>query len=250
MFLGKKGPTRHLKRHNSPKFWPIHRKEKKWTVRTQPGPHSLRTSVPVQIVLRDILKFASTGREAKILVKKGKFIVDKKTRLDHRYPVGIMDVVSLPDANQHFRMLPDKGGKLTLFPIEEEETNFKLLKITKKTTVKKGLTQLQLHDGRNILLPLDAENYKVGDVLKIKIPDADIIEHIPLDTGVQVIITGGRSQGRRGNLIGVGTEPGWKTTADIRTFQGDNIKTLAKYVFPVGFENPAIALPVVDLGEE
>jgi ribosomal protein S4E len=61
----------------------------------------------------------------------------------------------------------------------------------------------------------------------------------------QVIITGGRSQGAKGILIGFGSEPGWKKTATIRTPKGEDIRTLSKYVFVVGTN-----FPLIDLGEK
>jgi hypothetical protein len=45
------------------------------------------------MLLRDILKYATTGKEAKMIVKQGKVKVDGKTRFDERFPVGLMDVV-------------------------------------------------------------------------------------------------------------------------------------------------------------
>jgi ribosomal protein S4E len=58
----------------------------------------------------------------------------------------------------------------------------------------------------------------------------------------QVIVTGGRSQGAKGTLIGLGPEPGWKKTATIRTPEGDDIRTLANYLFVVGSNSPVIKL--------
>jgi len=59
---------------------------------------------------------------------------------------------------------------------------------------------------------------------------------------MQSIITGGRSQGKRGMIIGFGPEPGWKKTATIRTPEGDDIRTLAQYVFVVGQNEPILTL--------
>lgn len=240
--LGKKGPTKHLKRHQSPAFWPIHRKEATWAVRTSPGPHNYRSSIPILVVLRDQLKYASTGKEAKMLIKQGKFIVDGKPQLDERFPVGLMDVISIPQMNENYRVLPDHGGKLKLLPISEDESKFKLCQIINKKSLKNGKTQLNLHDGRNIILASTSDNYNVNDVIKVKIPEQEIIDHIDFKEMMQSIITGGRSQGKRGMIIGFGPEPGWKKTATIRTPEGDDIRTLAQYVFVVGQNEPILTL--------
>ena len=241
--MGKKGPSRHLKREMSPKFWPIHRKEKVWAVRSSPGAHSARVSTPLLVAIRDFLGLAETAKEARMVINQGKVSVDGKVRRDERFPIGLMDVLELPDADQRYRVLPEHGGRFTLHPISREEAGFKLCSIVDKTTVRGGATQLNLHDGRNILLTESGETYDVNDILKLGIPDQEIMGHIAFKPGVRVIITGGRSQGQSGILIGLGSEPGDKRTATIRTPGNEDVRTLASYVFAVGTETPLISLP-------
>ena len=245
--MGNKGPTKHLKRHMSPAFWPIHRKGGTWAVRPSSGPHSLKTSIPTKVILRDQFKYATTAREAKSLIKNGKMLIDGKVRKDDRFPVGLMDVIHIPDTKEYFRVLPDHGGKLKFLAITEEESQFKLCRIIGKTSLKAGKTQLNLHDGNNIVINTEADKYKVKDVLKIKIPEKEILDSIEFKEMQQVIITGGRSQGAQGVMIGLGTEPGWKKTAIIRTLEGVDIRTLSNYLFVVGVNEPVIKL---NAGEE
>jgi small subunit ribosomal protein S4e len=240
--MGKKGPTRHLKRHRSPAFWPIHRKANTWTIRTSSGPHSIDTSIPTTIILRDQLKYATSASEAKKLLIQKKLLVDGKPRVDTSFPVGLMDVLHIPDSGEHFRVLPDQGGKLKFLAITVDEAQFKLLRIIGKTSQKGGKTQLNLHDGSNLIISTEQDQYKVNDVLKLKIPEKEILGSIEFKEMQQVIITGGRSQGERGTLIGLGSEPGWKKTATIRTTEGDDIRTLSQYLFVVGSNEPIIKL--------
>lgn len=244
--MGNKGPTKHLKRHKSPAFWPIHRKSGTWAVRTRSGPHSLETSIPTTVILRDQLNYAVTAREAKSLIKNGKLLVDGKVRKDDKFPVGLMDVVTVPDSGENFRILPDHGGRLSFLPISKEESAFKLCRIVGKTTQRAGKTQLNLHDGTNALIPSESDQYKVGDVLKMNVPEKEIQDFIEFKEMQQVIVTGGRSQGAKGVVITIGPEPGWKKTATIRTPNGDDIKTLAKYLFVVGSNEPIIKLEEVE----
>jgi small subunit ribosomal protein S4e len=242
--LGKKGPSKHLKREMSPKFWPIHRKEHVWTVKVGSGPHAFKESMPLLIVVRDLLGYAETGKEAKKLITDGQVLVDGKPRRDERYPTGFMDVVELPDAKQLFRVLPAQGGRMKLHPIKSGEAGFKLCRIVGKTTVKGERTQLNLHDGRNVIPSDDDETpYKVNDVIQLKVPEQEVLSHVSFEEGVQAIITGGRSQGKKGFVIGFGSEPGKKQTATIRTPDGEDVRTLAQYVFAVGSNEPLISLP-------
>jgi len=231
-----------MKRQQAPTFWTIKRKENVWSINTSPGPHNFDTSIPLTILLRDMLKFATTRREAAMITKQGKIKIDGKPRLNDKFPVGLMDVISLPDAGESYRVLPAKGGRLALHQIKGEETGFKLCRIIGKTTLRNNVTQLRLHDGRTINVPNQAP-YKVNDVLKMKVPSQEIIEHISFKDQLQIVITGGRSQGETGLIIGFGDEPGWKKTVTVRTPRGEDIRTLTKYVFPIGITEPLISLP-------
>jgi small subunit ribosomal protein S4e len=242
MKMGKKGPKKHLKRHQSPPHWPIHRKGGVWTKRTKPGPHNMQTSIPTTIILRDHLNYAKSANEAKKILTKRKLHIDGKPRVKTAFPVGLMDVLHIPDSGEYFRVLPDHGGKIRFQSISQEEAQFKLYQIVGKTSQKGGKTQLNFHDGSNIVINAEQDNYKVNDVLKIKIPEKEIQDYLEFKEMQQVIITGGRSQGARGTLIGVGSEPGWKKTATIRTSDGDNIRTLVKYIFVIGSNEPIISL--------
>jgi small subunit ribosomal protein S4e len=207
----------------------------------------LKTSIPTKVILRDQFKYATTAREAKSLIKNGKMLIDGKVRKDDRFPVGLMDVVHIPDTKEYFRVLPDHGGKLKFLAITAEEAQFKLCRIIGKTSLKAGKTQLNLHDGNNVVLNTETDKYKVNDVLKIKVPEKEIQDSIEFKEMQQAIITGGKSQGEQGVLIGLGTEPGWKKTATIRTLEGNDIRTLSKYLFVVGVNEPVIKL---NAGEE
>lgn len=227
----------------SPTFWPIHRKEDVWAVRTTPGPHSLHASTPLLVVVRDFLSYAEIAKEARALIKQGKIRVDGKVRRNERLSVGLMDIVELPDADRSFRVLPEFGGRFVLHPISGEETDFKLCKIVGKTTVKGGKTQLNLHDGRNILLDDSGDAYGVNDTVKLSIPNQEITDRVEFKPGVRAIITGGKSQGEYGILMGFGSEPGQKRTATIRNQENEDVRTLAKYVFAVGTEKPMMSMP-------
>jgi small subunit ribosomal protein S4e len=240
--MGRKGPTRHLKRHQAPAFWKIHKKEKVWAKKTSPGPHTFTSAMPLTVAIRDVLKVASTAREAKMIVKQGKVKVDGKVRFDERFPIGLMDVVSLPDASVSYRVLPEKNGRWSLFQINGDEINAKLVRIIGKTTLRDGVIQLSLHDGRTIKTSAES-SFKVNDILKIKLSSQEIVDHIAFKDQLLIIVTGGRSQGETGMVIGFGDEPGWKKTATVRTPKGEDIRTLTKYVFPVGTSESLIALP-------
>ena len=199
--MGKKGKTARLKRKPAPRFWPIHRKELPWIVKPSSGSHSLENCLPLTLVLRDILGVAQTRKEGKMILAQGKVQVDGKIRRKDDFPVGLMDVISMPDANKYYRVMPSHKG-LVLNPISKEEANFKLLRVEDKTTVKKGV-QIALHDGSNMLMKVaDPKNpvevtYETFDILKITYPEKQVAPRLKTKEGNLAVITGGKNIGKQ-----------------------------------------------------
>ena len=117
----------HLKRLAAPEFWPIPKKKYTWTFAPSPGPHKKEECIPLAIIVRDILGLAETGKEAKRIIKAREILVDGRVRTDHKYPVGLLDVISIPKINKHYRVVPFKNG-LKLIEIDESEAKKKILK--------------------------------------------------------------------------------------------------------------------------
>ncbi|MBC7081568.1 MAG: 30S ribosomal protein S4e [Thermoplasmatales archaeon] len=231
----------HLKRLNAPRSWQIERKVTKWAVRPSPGPHGIEESIPLLNVIRDYLSVADTAREAKKLISARKILVDGKARIDYRFPCGLMDVVTILPLDAHYRVLIDSRGILRLVKIDEEMAKWKLCRIENKTTLRGGKTQLNLHDGRNIIVSED--KYKTGDVLKISIPKQEIIEHIPLQEGYISLITGGSHIGKIERIKKlIVTRTPLPNIVELESFS-----TIKDYVFPVGKDEPLITLPQVSI---
>ena len=186
-----------LKRYAIPGYWKIPKKANIFVVKPMPGPHASEACMPLQVVLRDILGYAQTAKEAKQIVKAEKVLVDKKVRKEPKHPVGYMDIIEFPNAKKYYRVDVNKNG-LYLDIVKETEADKKLCKITGKTTIKGGLTQLNLHDGRNIILKKDA--YSVGDSVLIHLPDQKIVKHFKFQKGEPATITSGKNRGIRGKV--------------------------------------------------
>ncbi|RLI05076.1 30S ribosomal protein S4e [Candidatus Bathyarchaeota archaeon] len=247
--MGRKGERSHLKRLASPAFWPIPRKQKVWVVKPSPGPHPVDRSIPLLIIVRDLLGLAQTEKEASIIISEGKVKVDGRIRKDKRFPVGLMDVVEILDVNKAYRVVPSTHRVFSFQPINEEEKMFKLCRIENKTTVKGGKFQLNLHDGKNILLRTEepeTNGYKTLDVIKINLQNNEIMEHFKLEKGMYAVIIGGKNIGRHGTITEIEENPYKKRrlkTVKIKGTDGMEYNTILDYVFVVGKENPVISLP-------
>lgn len=239
--MAKMGSRKHLKRYKAPRNWPISPKENVWTVKPAAGPHSIEDSLSLLVVIRDILGLADNSREAKRIINTGKVLVDGRARKDYKYPVGFMDVVQIPSSEEVYRVLPDLKGRLTLHPISKENEGFKLCKITNKTTIKEGKIQLNLHDGRNVIVE---ESFSAGDVVSLKVPDQEITDNFKFEEGALVLITGGKHIGEIGTIneinINKSSNP---NTVVVENNKKENFLTLKDYAFVIGKDKPEISLP-------
>ncbi|MEM5836690.1 MAG: 30S ribosomal protein S4e [Candidatus Aenigmatarchaeota archaeon] len=227
-----------LKRLLAPQFWKIPKKIRKWTVSPSPGPHKKFECIPLLILVRDILKLAETGKEAKSLIKKGEIWVDGKPRKDHAYPAGLMDVVSIPKLNKNYRITVSEKG-LELIEIPEEESKLKLLRIKGKRVVKKGKIQLNFHDGKNLLV--EENVYKTGDSLLVELPSLKIIQHLKLEKNVCGLVLKGKNAGKIGKVIEI-IIPRNEPRKIICEIEGKKAEVLFDYFFVVGKEAPVIKL--------
>ena len=235
--------SKHMKRLSQPRRWTLARKESLWAPKTRPGPHATTDSIPLEVAIRDVLGLASTAREARRIINQGSVLVDGAICRDPRRGVGLMDVVSIPDMEGHYRVLYDRHGRIAFVPIQAGEAGWKLARIEGKTTLPKGRTQLNLHDGRNLVIKEDP--YKVGDVLRLKVPSQDVAEHLPFGEGAVVYVTGGSHSGEVATIKA--KEVTKASTPNIVTLTtGDQtVRTIEPYAFVVGKESALIALPGV-----
>jgi len=249
--VGKKGGRRHLKRKPAPEFWPIHRKEAVWTVKPNAGPHPISRCIPLTLVLRDVLSVAKTRSEAKTIIHEEKIMVDGKVQREELFPTGLMDVVSIPDIEKWYRVLPYEKG-LLFHPISKDEATFKLCRIENKKVISGGNVQLNLHDGRNVLVKVKDPNKPEEDVfgtldtLKINLLNQEILGHMKLAEGAPALIVGGKNAGKYGKIVAIEQRPRQKRKNSLVTVEderGNRFQTTVDYVFVIGDKKPHISLP-------
>jgi small subunit ribosomal protein S4e len=236
--------SKHLKRLAAPRVLKIHRKEKTFMIRPTPGPHALEYCIPLGIIIRDYLHLCDSYKEARQIVSNGDIIVDGMPRKEFKYPCGLMDVVSIPKMQVNYRILYDRKGRLVFVPIDNIDAEWKLCRITNKTTVSGRRIQLNFHDGRNKLVEKD--EYKTGDVVKLMFKDNAIGEVYKFDKGTVSLITGGSHVGEIANIEDIQIVPSSKP--NLAKLKGETeFSTIVDYVFPIGKAKPGITLPEVSI---
>ncbi len=227
------GKRRHVKRLAKPKAVPIPAKKAVYLKKVQPGPHPDHSSVGVGTMLVELLKVAKTAREARTLLRSGAVLVDGRPVRDMGFPVGLMDSVSIPATQIHFRVTFAKG-KLVFSKITPENAKFKLCRVNSKRRLSKSKTQLNLHDGRNILVG-DGSKYSTGGTLKVSLPDQEILEFLPLSKGATCFVYQGRHSGTIAILEELfERESSHATEARLASADGSAFTTLKNYLLVVG----------------
>ncbi|MEJ6715728.1 MAG: 30S ribosomal protein S4e, partial [Euryarchaeota archaeon] len=183
--------------------------------------------MPINLVIRDVLGLAHSTREVRHILHNGLAKVDGRICKDTRRGVGLMDVLSLGDA--HYRCVLDHNGRLRYRQISAAEAEWKICRIESKSTIKGGKTQLNLNDGRNILVD-DAAEYSSGSSLKLALPSQEILEHIKFSEGVRCYLIGGAHVGGFANM----TSYDVKRSSMPNEVQFEEFGTVATNVFAVG----------------
>jgi len=190
------------------------------------------------------LKYALSRDEARKIVKdkEGLIKVDGKLRRDPRFPLGMMDVVTIEKTNEHFRILLDIKGRFQPHRIKAEEAQFKLCKVVKKFIGKSKVPYVVTHDGRT--LRFQNPDIQINDSVKFNLVTKKVDACIKFTNGATVMLTGGNNIGRIGILQHVEKHPGSYDSAVVKDSNGHSFSTRVSNLIILGDGNtPAISLP-------
>ncbi|WP_255168109.1 30S ribosomal protein S4e [Natrononativus amylolyticus] len=205
--------TKHQKRLSVPKSWPVERKTDTFTVKAAGGPHG-EEGVPLVILLRDVLGYVDSKKEARYALSQDAILVNGDPINDERRPIGMFDIVAFPQREEYYRVFPDEGGRLALTEIDADSADSRLGKVKGKRQVTGDVTQLSLHDGTNITV--DDDGYSTNDSVVIDNESKEIVAHFPYEEGALVTAVSGNHGGKIGELLEI----------DVTLGSGSNIVTV------------------------
>lgn len=221
----------HLSRSRAPKNWPIKRKETKWTTRPKPGAHSIDRCITFNLLIKEMLHYASTTREVRYILSKKSVLLNKKPVIDSHTSVGFMDILEIPETKEAYRMIVNKDGKFELIGLKKELENLKPFKVIGKKILKGKKLQLNLIDSKNILVEKDV--YKTGDTIVIDLSKNSIQNHLKLEKGSEVFLLGGKHMGAHGKVTEIIKEKNLNEDRVLIKTQDSQFETLKKYVFVI-----------------
>jgi len=219
--------TRHQKRLSVPKSWPVERKTETFTAKAGAGPHG-ESGVPLVVVLRDVLGYVDDSSEAQYAINTDGVLVNGGSVGDVNRPIGMFDILAFPDRDEYYRVFPDEGGRLGLTPIDADAAGSKLNKVTDKTTVSGGRTQLNFHDGSNLIV--DDDEYAGNDSVVVDNETNEVVAHFEYGEGALVTAVAGQHAGDIGEISDIDVQPGSAdNTVRVETDDGE-FETVEDYV--------------------
>jgi small subunit ribosomal protein S4e len=132
----------------------------------------------------------------------------------------------------------DNHGRIQFVDVKSTEAKWKLVRVENKVVVKGGKTQLNLHDGTNLI---SDKKVKTGDVLQLSLPNMKIKKILEFKEGAQTLITGGSHVG----LIAKIKEIEITRSTKPNLVMYDDFQTIKPYSFVIGEKKAMITLPEV-----
>ncbi len=185
-----------------------------------------------------MLKLANSSKEVKRILHDGSVMVDGNIVRDYRFPVGLFDVITIPKTDTSYRVLLDRKQRLMLRKVTD--SGIKLYRINNKTNVKGGATQLNLHDGSNIIS--DEFSYRTSDSVLVSIPERKVLQHLVYKPGNLALITGGAHSGELATIREVKKVRSSMPNM-VSLWSTYDFETVEDYVFVIGKNTPEMELP-------
>ena len=203
----------HVNRQNIGKFWAIPRKGTKYLALAS---HEKKSSMPLVVVLRDVLKIIRNKKELQRIINEKRIQINHKEIRDTNYPVGLFDIISLPSAKKNYKTLLSKHKKMIFEEISDKESESKVFKILSKKILPKNQIQFNLMHGRNVTTK---EKAKTGDSVLLNLKDNKIIKIIPMEKGKNAYVIKGKHSGHVGKIDEI-VSRGGKQIAKISSDEG------------------------------
>jgi len=192
------GNNQHLKRTSMPSSWPVRKKNISFVVKPNPGSHKSKYVTPIVILLRDVLNYTSTSKEAKYVVNNQEVLINGKKVTDIKAPVGLFDVVEISSIKEKFVILFNEFGRLKLVPTKDDLI---YLKVSGKKTTPGKKFQLNFMNGFNLIVDEKSFNgVKVNDTVVYDFAKKKVSSVLNLKEGNVVYVFDGKFKGTFGEV--------------------------------------------------
>lgn len=222
---------RHLKRTSMPNSWPVKKKNITFVTKPNAGSHKLKYVTPVVVILREVLGYAQTTKDAKYIVHNKEVLVNGKKVTDVKFAVGMFDIFELSETKEKFVVIFDEVGRLKLVPTKDSTIT---LKVASKTILKSGKFQLNMMNGYNILV--DEKTFKkvsVQDSVVYDFAKKAVKKTLELKEGSQVYLFDGKFKGCFATVKGFTLYNGLANDLVTLEIEGNEASTAKAYCYVI-----------------
>ena len=192
----------HLKRNKIGKFWPVERKGTKYLTVSA---HNQNESIPLVVVMRDVLKIVRNKKELQRLINEKSIKINQKEIKETNYPVSLFDTINLLTIKKNYQAILSKNKKMIFEEISEKDAETKIFKVINKKILPGKKIQLNLLQGKNII---SKEKIQTGNSLVLNLKDNVIKKIIPIVKGSNVFVMKGKHMGVKGKIESIEEEGG------------------------------------------
>ena len=211
----------HQKRLPSPKHYPIQRKQNTY-VSTIKGSRSSENAVPTVLVLRDILEYAETEKEAKEIVRNGDLLRNGEAVRDIKEGIGVLDVIEIPETEEVYRVIR-KGKYLEFVAVEDSEKSAG--KVVGKS-VEGNEFVYRLHNGENYRTK---DEFNTGSTLVFN----GGVKEFELEEGAEILVIDGKHAGETAELVEI-NERGMNSNVGTVKENGNEFETRLENLVAIG----------------
>lgn len=227
--------SNHQKRVSAPEQYPVTRKDGAYVV-TAKGPHAAEEGLPLVVVLRDVLGYADDTKDVKELLTNHDVEVNGRVKTDPHVTAGFMDVIGFPRIDEYYRVLLDRNG-FVLHEIDADDAARKMARVNDKTTLKGGVTQVNLYDGNNIETD---ESYSTKSSVLVTLPDLDVEKEVAFEEGNLAYVRSGQHQGTVAEIAEIRERRGMHPTQVVLESDEEEFETVADNVYMIGEDSPEV----------
>lgn len=225
----------HLKRLAAPKTWPLKKKGIPFITRPAPTGAAMDLSLPIVIVLKDLLGLAQTTKEVKHILHTQEVFIDGNRVFNHDQSLGLFGSISIPATKANYRLAINTKNTLALVPVPSAEAKLRPSKIKGKTILGKDKVQLNCLDGSNVIVKKD--DYKRGNTILINVEKKTVEKQLMFEKGAIIFLYKGKHVG---HLAAV--EEFDSRNVTLKADDGKVFETRREYCFVVGQKKAEITI--------
>ena len=200
----------HVNRKNIGNFWPIPRTGTKYLAVST---HNQTSSIPLIVIMRDILHLVQTKKELKKLLSEKQVMVNHNIIRETNYGVSLFDSINIPLIKKNYTASLNEHKKMIFNETSEKSCEKRVFKVIGKKKLAGNTMQINLLSGRNARTK---EDVSVDDSILYNTKTNTVEKIIKMSASKKAYVIKGKHIGTSGTIESI-IEQGGKKLVIIKT---------------------------------